>query len=235
MANFEYDGKDLEMMGTAKHYNSWIMSLFRPFIGKRVAEVGAGNGNFSEVLLKEPIEELIAVEPSSTVYAMLQERLAQDARVVAEQGYFGDLCGKYAEHFDSAVYINVLEHVEDDAAELARVYAALRPGGHVCIFVPALPWLYSRHDARIGHHRRYTKRQLVKRLENAGFEIVRARYFDIIGILPWFFYVKLAGKSPGTDGISLYDSVVVPIARMFESIISPPVGKNVVAVGRKPL
>lgn len=233
MTDFTYDGKDLEIMGAAKNYNNWILSIFRPFLGKNLAEVGAGTGNFSEVLLKEPIDELVAVEPCTLVHAVLQNRLASDKRASTRNDIFSKVSVDYGEHFDSILYINVLEHVEDDLVELETVYRALRPGGHACIFVPALPWLYSSHDAHIGHYRRYTKRELENRVRAAGFEIVRTRYFDSPGILPWLVYVKWMGKTPGAGDISLYDSFVVPIARAIESFITPPIGKNLVLVARK--
>ncbi|WP_419947528.1 methyltransferase domain-containing protein [Candidatus Palauibacter sp.] len=60
---------------------------------------------------------------------------------------------------DSVVSVNVLEHVEDDEEELALMRSLLRPGGHLCLWVPALSALYAPYDRALGHHRRYQRRR----------------------------------------------------------------------------
>ena len=74
-------------------------------------------------------------------------------------GTTGDLAPD--EMFDTALYIDVLEHIEDDTAEVARVCRHLAPGGHLIVLVPAHQALYTPFDAAIGHFRRYTMRQLL--------------------------------------------------------------------------
>lgn len=223
-------------MSFARKYHEWILSLFRGFLRKRVAEVGAGSGNFSALLLGEPIEELVVIEPSENMYRLLKENTAQDVRVTARNAFFAEVSGEYADHFDSIVYVNVLEHVEDDAAELALIYKSLRSGGHVCVFVPALSWLYSDHDASIGHFRRYHKAPLEALIRDAGFEIVRSRYFDLLGILPWLVLLKwkLLKGDPSAGNISFYDTYIVPMSRALETLVTPPIGKNLLIVGKKP-
>lgn len=234
MSDLKYDGRDLEAMSFARNYHEWILSLFTRFISKRVAEVGAGSGSFTELLLKESVEEIVAVEPSSEMYARLEKNTAHDTRVVCKNEFFADVSPQYLEYFDSVVYVNVLEHVEDDASELAHVYSSLKPGGYVCIFVPALMWLYSAHDKHIGHFRRYHKAPLKALVQSAGFEVVRVRYFDIVGVLPWFVLMTLLKTHPAAGSVDFYDRVVVPLSRVFESIVPLPFGKNLLIVGRKP-
>lgn len=234
MSDFKYDGRDLEVSAFKRKYHEWILSVFRPYLGKRVAEVGAGTGNFSELLLEEPITELVAIEPAREMCKKLEAAMAGDARVVCRNDFFTNVSADYRDHFDSIVYVNVLEHVEDDEAELARVYEALRPGGYVCIFVPALRWLYSEHDKSIGHFRRYHKKPLIALARAVGFEIERARYFNLAGILPWLVVFKWLKRKPTAGALGLYDDIVVPVSRVFESIIPLPIGNNLILVGKKP-
>lgn len=233
MTDFKYEGRDLEAMSFAVRYHEWILSFFRPFLGKRVAEVGAGAGSFSALLLREPIEMLVAIEPSSDMFRRLAEEMKSEARVVSHNAFLSEVYERYVNTLDSIVYVNVFEHVEDDEKELSLARSCLRDGGHICIFVPALPWLYSEHDASIGHFRRYTKKELHERVRKAGFEIVSARYFDIAGVFPWLFLVKFLKKSPAPGAVKMYDSFVVPISRLVEGVLPPPVGKNLLVVGRK--
>jgi len=228
-----YEGKDLEAMAFAQNYHRWIADFFAPYLGKKVGEVGAGSGNFSSFLLESPVESLLAVEPSAQMFPLLAEKFKHEPRVVARQALFRDVCGAYAGQLDSLVYVNVLEHIEDDARELACAYEALKEGGYLLIFVPALPALYSEFDASVGHFRHYRKRALVRLVGSAGFSVTKVRYFDMAGILPWFVAMRLmrGGLNPRNTG--LYDRFAVPVVRAFESVIPVPLGKNIILVARK--
>lgn len=74
--------------------------------------------------------------------------------------------------FDLITAFDVLEHVADDRAMLARLYESLRPDGTLAVSVPAWPILYGRHDRGLLHHRRYRPRTLRRRLREAGFTIL---------------------------------------------------------------
>lgn len=233
MAIEQYFGRDLEAMAVAQNYNDWIIDEFKSYFGETVAEVGAGCGNFSEFLLKTKIKRLISFEPSENMYVMLRERMKDNPRVETVCGYFGEHCAMYRESLDSAVYVNVMEHVPDDKAEMAHIYGALKKGGRVLIFVPALQWLYSDFDKRIGHYRRYHKKGLAELVSSSGFAIEKIKYVDIFGILPWLIAFKWL-KMPMSGGkVSLYDKLVVPPERFLEDLFPPPIGKNLLVVGRK--
>jgi hypothetical protein len=233
MTDFKYERGDLETMSFAPKYHAWIFSEFRGFIGKRVAEVGAGCGSFSSLFLNEPVNELVVIEPAKDMCVLLQTNIMNDTRVVIRNAFFQEVNAEYSNYFDSVVYINVLEHVEDEIKELACIYESLKMGGYVCIFVPALSWLYSDHDKSIGHYRRYYKKQLSALLEKSGFKIEKVKYFDIIGIIPWFIMFKLFKKKIDRGNVGLYDKYIVQISRIIESLIPPPIGKNLIIVGRK--
>ena len=49
-------------------------------------------------------------------------------------------------------------HQEDDKAFVSDIVAHMRPGALLLLSVPALPWLWSKWDSALGHHRRYDKR-----------------------------------------------------------------------------
>jgi hypothetical protein len=132
------------------------------------------------------------------------------------------------------VYVNVLEHIENDLDELRFVFRTLKVGGVLCIFVPALSWLYGNLDKEVGHFRRYHKHQLKGLVQQAGFEIEKIKYFDMPGIVPWYILFVLLKRSISGNNVSLYDKLAVPLIRKVESIVSPPVGKNLLLVCKKP-
>ena len=229
----QYFGKDLEAMSFANNYHRWLIAEFMPYINGSVAEVGAGVGNVSRLILEANIKSLTSFEPSANMYPLLKEALRTDKRAMAINGFFGR--EEVSECLDSILYVNVLEHIEDDTCELVSVHAALSQGGHLLIFVPALPWLYSEFDKQIGHFRRYTKKNLVELTKRAGFSIVKARYFDMAGIIPWYINFILLKNTISIDSVSLYDRLVVPVMRAIEVHVPPPIGKNVLLVARKNL
>ena len=238
---FDYEGKDLEAMDFAVAYHNWILSVFAPYLGDAPVEIGAGSGSFTELMAALKPKKLTGVEPSKQMYPLLVKTLAKikkdfGIKTDTKQAFFSDVAKEIKKAKPSSlVYINVFEHIEDDRAELRTIFETLPSGGHACIFVPANSWLMSDFDRRIGHFRRYSKKDLVAKTKEAGFEIVTARRFDFAGVLPWlvtFRLLKVKDIKPGMA--SLYDKVVVPVEKLTEKYIQPPVGKNVLLIAKKP-
>jgi SAM-dependent methyltransferase len=234
-----YVGKDLEAMSFAVNYHRWILASFAPYLGRRVVEVGAGTGSFSELLLEQRPQSLSLVEPSASMFAQLSENVQQR---------FGSVdCQLYNETFDrvaaqirarqqpdSIVYVNVLEHTADDENEIRVIGETLGPGGRVFIFVPALSWLYGSFDREINHYRRYSRADLERKCRAAGFRILESRYFDLLGVLPWWLkYRVLQSNKMEPGAVRFYDRRVVPMARRVEALVAPPLGKNILLVAEK--
>ena len=233
-----YVGKDLEAMSFAVNYHQWILEEFRPFLGKNLVEVGAGSGSFSEMLLNEKPETLAMVEPSE-MFVRLGQNVSQietATRTTFYQAIFAEARGQIVNQKrpDSIVYVNVLEHIEDDKAELEMIYDTLENKGRCFIFVPALMSLYGEFDRRIGHFRRYDKSEIEEKCRAAGFEILKSKYFDFAGMIPWYVKYKLLQSASLESGaVELYDKFVVPAMRLAENLIIPPIGKNLLVIGEK--
>lgn len=234
----EYVGKDLEAMDFAVNYHRWILDILKPFLGKRLVEVGAGTGSFSELLLKTNPQSLVLVEPSEMFEALQNNSAIIDSRVSIKifQNIFSEIAARIKAESapDTIIYINVLEHIEDDLAELKTVRQTLADNGRVCIFVPALPLLYSEFDKYIGHFRRYRKNELTEKCEQAGFRIILKRNFDFPGILPWLIKYRLLKSTTMESGaVKFYDDFAVPVIRRLENFVQPPTGKNLLFVAEK--
>ena len=230
----EYPGNELEATAHARNYTRWVMEQILPFVRGRVAEVGAGIGTVSRALLAAPIERLVAIEPAPTLFRELTRALGGEERAELHHGTLAALDGRVQGGLDTVVYVNVLEHIADDEAELRTAAAALAPGGHLCLFVPAHAWLYSALDASMGHHRRYRRDALVRVVESAGLEVVRARSFDALGMLTWLVAFKWLGLPMGTGSVRTYDRWVVPLSRSLDALLRHSLGKSLVVVARKP-
>jgi hypothetical protein len=229
-----YVGRDLEAMFFAQNYHRWIIAEFKPFIGEIAGEVGGGSGNFSKLLLETNlISELTILEPSADMYLQLEANLASRPNLKILHAFLGDQASKYRKYFQTLFYVNVLEHVKHEREELRLIHSCLQNHGHLCLFVPALSWLYSDFDRDIGHFRRYHKQSLGKTLEDSGFDLVKLKYMDFTGIFGWYLFYVLLGKKMKAGEVRFYDKYLVPLTKAIERIITPPLGKNLLVVARK--
>jgi len=172
--------RTLFALSLCDNYNRWLAGLCAPHVWKRTLEVGCGVGSVTQYL-----PGLVdVVEPNERHYR-LARLLCPNLGSRVHIGYSRYLSGYY----DAAVCINVLEHVEDDAAMLADLHRVLIPSGRLCLFVPALPWLYSAADEEVGHYRRYDRARLLAKLHRAGFVVADCHYVNPVGVFGW-----LAGK-----------------------------------------
>jgi phospholipid N-methyltransferase len=234
-SEFDYLGHDLDAMAVATNYNDWLLSLIEPYIHGHVAEIGAGIGTLSRHLLARQPTTLHVFEPSPQMFARLSKAMAGTEHVIPVNSTITDWAHTGASRFDSVIYFNVLEHIAADTAELRSAYLSMVESAHLVVYSPALPWLYGNFDRSVGHVRRYTLAEIKAKMGDAGFEVVQARYIDLLGVIPWYLSMVLRNGTLRLANTRLYDRWVVPLGRRLESVITPPLGKNVLAIGRKPI
>jgi SAM-dependent methyltransferase len=141
---------------------------------------------------------------------------------------------------DVVLLLDVLEHLDDDAAALREARALLRPGGALVITVPAYQWLWSDHDVLLQHRRRYTLRRLRARVTAAGLSISHASYFNTL-LLPAIAAVRAWKRSRGGghDLVRPSELVNATLARVFSleaplaSRLSLPCGTSIMLVARR--
>lgn len=129
-----------------------------------VLDIGAGSG-----LLGEHLGSGVRYRFSESSPALLASLSARYGEQLVDDG--GPLGS------DTVVtLLDVIEHVEDDEALLCELARRMQPGSGLVVTVPALHWLFSSWDTDLGHHRRYTKHELVSLVERCGFEVSEAGY-----------------------------------------------------------
>lgn len=145
--------------------------------------------------------------------------------------------------FDLICLIDVLEHVEDDKASLAALAGRLKPDGVLCVNVPAFQCLFSRHDRLHRHFRRYSKPQLLRMLQDAGFTIEFAGYWNFF-LFPAAILARLvdalgfskghaigAKEPPGT--INRFLTALVSSERYLLPYMALPFGLSLLVLARK--
>jgi SAM-dependent methyltransferase len=145
----------------------------------RLLDIGCGAGGMLTHLAA--FGEAIGVDPSPAALEFARSSSGLDIR----EGALPDALPFAAtERFDVVTLLDVVEHVDDDAASLRAVHELLVPGGTAIITVPAFPFLWSGHDVVNEHRRRYVRRELAARLREAGFSIRLLSYYNMTLFLP---------------------------------------------------
>ncbi len=228
--------EELENLAQADRFFGWIADELMPHLGQRILEVGAGIGTIAAKMAeRKGLSEITAIEPAENLFERLESTAARLANVTALQLTSQELASTSPRQFDSIVYVNVLEHILDDAAEMRTAFELVAPGGTLGVFVPAMSRLYGTLDYKSGHHRRYDKTRLRDVIAGAGFEIVELRYLEVAGVVPyWLMYRVLNRQSLSSMSSGVFDRMVVPVSKLLQRAVpSPPIGKNLLAIARR--
>jgi len=153
-------------------------------VGGRVVEIGCGSGGMLEALGR--FGPAIGIESDP----LLRER-ARERGLDVRPGALPEDLPLEASRWDAVCLFDVLEHVDDEAGSLRACRRLLAPGGRLYVSVPAYAWLWSAHDERLGHRRRYTRGSLRRAVERAGLAVERLSYFNTL-LAPPIMAVRLA-------------------------------------------
>ena len=165
----------------------------------RILELGCGSGGNLALLAR--FGQLQAVELDDQARALAQALKVCPVQAGGLPDDLPDDLHSADGSFDLVCLLDVLEHVADDGAALARVARLLKPGGRVLLTLPAYAWLWSAHDEAHHHHRRYRATQLRSRAAAAGLRPLRLGYFNSL-LFPLIALVRLAGRLTGRSGAS---------------------------------
>ena len=226
-----YPGTELHVFAGARCWKEYWSRYVRQFLGPKVLEVGAGIGANTVLLFNASVKRWVCLEPDPHLAKELKaslERASLDGRCEVVPGTLSDLkddCG-----FDAVLYLDVLEHIYKDRAELARAASLLRPGGVLVVLAPAHGWLWTSFDAAIGHHRRYT-RSTLRAIVPEGLQTRLLIYLDSMGLLAslanrWL----LKQATPTARQIAVWGRILVPISRCLDPLLCHMLGKSVLGV-----
>jgi SAM-dependent methyltransferase len=144
----------------------------------RVLDIGAGSGLLGAWLEShQPVLEYRYEETSPALEAALEERFGASCRSEPEEPISSSTL---------VAMLDVLEHIEDDAAALRAVARRMRPGAHLVVTVPALQWAFSSWDSELGHFRRYSRPTLTALVAGSGLTVEQCDYLfpELLPLLP---------------------------------------------------
>lgn len=167
------------------------LNVTRPHI----LDVGCGTGANLEMLSQFGDAEGVDVSQDALAFC-LERGLANVNLGAAEKLPYED------ESFDLVTALDVVEHLDDDAAGLKEMHRVLKPDGRALLFVPAFMFLWGVQDDISHHRRRYRIPELRKVVKSAGFEIERATYANITFFAPILLgraVMKVTGLRPESE------------------------------------
>jgi len=213
-------------------YSQWMYSLYEQYIGKRIVDIGCGVGTMTAYYI-DGKELVVGVDIFQDQIDFLNERFRDKGNFKA---VLLDILSEDTERlkkyrFDTVVCVNTLEHLEDDKKALLKMEDLIcGEGGYIIVLVPAFSKLYCHLDKNVSHYRRYDKGVLKSLAEQCGLHVVENKYFNLLGIIPYYLkgrFTKDTGGSFSTDlnetNSRIYNfasKILRPIERHFP----PPCG-----------
>lgn len=248
----DYDPSRYEALARIEPHNFWFTArnalitraLRRHFPdAKTFLEVGCGTGFvLSEIERQFPQLTLYGSEINSGGLAFAAGRAKRATLFQMDARHI-----PFRDELDVIGAFDVIEHIEEDEAVLAEMHDAVRAGGGLLLTVPQHPRLWSTHDDVAHHKRRYTRNELVTKVENAGFEVLRTTGFVSLLLPAMLAHRKLFGsrnKKPDTFGaeaglhvggvLNGVLSTVMTVERGLTRVASLPFGGSLLLVGRRP-
>lgn len=211
---------ELDSLAEARNYQRWVFDAVRPFLGRRILEVGSGIGNMSQWL---PADELLVLtETDAQLVELLRERVpsyfgARAANVRIHQLELG--AGDPGESaiqgygLDTIISFNVLEHIENDRGAIAHLLDVLRASPsaerRLVSFVPAQAWALSDLDRYYGHFRRYSRagiRELSRDLAPEARLTITP--FNALGLAGWVWSTMILRQTKiDKRSVRTYDAI----------------------------
>jgi SAM-dependent methyltransferase len=223
----------LEVLVDAKNYNKWISDSIKIYVRGKTLEIGAGTGNLTKYFTdKKP---LYVTETDQELVKLLKKKFLKEKDIFIERlDVTKKPPEKFLTFFATIFAVNVLEHIENDVSALKNIKQMLQENGKLLLLVPAKKMAYTKLDRELGHYRRYEKQELIDKLENAGYEIEKIYFFNLVGLLSWTIRDKVKKNDINLKPyhIKIFDSIV-PILRKLESMIKVPLGISLIVIAKK--
>lgn len=234
MGEITYIGNELELFQHATVWKRYYANFLKPNIKGNVLEVGAGIGSTTRYLCDGSQAKWLCLEPDPFLFEKLQNKIQNKelpSCCYAVKGVTSDLQKDIK--FDTILYIDVIEHIENDPAELRQAREILTAGGHLIVVVPAYQFLYSPFDKTIGHYRRYNKKKLL--LAAPGdLQLQKLFYLDSVGLVASMMNKYFLKQDyPTIKQINFWNKFMIPISKTMDRIVNYKLGKTLVGIWKK--
>jgi len=228
---YEYEGEELSLFAHAVNWKKYWYYKLQPLIGRSVLEVGAGIGGTAKLFANSEVDRWLAIEPDIKLVDYIKEDYKKSKYPSNfEIHNMTSSTVSSNEKFDTILYIDVLEHIQDDQSEINNIAELLTPEGKIIILSPAHDYLYTPFDKAVGHFRRYDKKRLLTIMPK-NMQLESLYYLDCVGMLASLGNRMLLKSAYPTVGqIQFWDKCLVPISRVIDKLICHSLGKSIIVV-----
>ena len=234
MKESKYIGNELTIFKEAVNWKKYWYNSINKYISGDLLEVGAGIGINTNLILQncQDVKSIVSIEPDKSLANQIMRNLTgETSKVTVLNQYLEDLSTD--KKFDTIVYIDVIEHIEDDYSELNKAKLYLKEGGILIILVPAYNFLFSPFDEAVGHYRRYNKKMLLKAIPDE-LSNLNLFYLDSLGVCASLMNKFVLKQSyPSKEQILNYDRIIVPVSIILDKLTFHLFGKSLVGVWKK--
>lgn len=216
-----------------------VRKIVKKFLqGGSVLDIGCGTGHLLRELVNEG-REVTGVEPTKELFAYSLK--VCNHKKIKLFNINGNELGRINKKFDNMVCVDVIEHVENDIGIIKSASDVSGKNALFVVLVPAFPFLYGERDKSIGHLRRYNKKELIEKMENNGFKVIKSRYWNSLGFLVYFLFEKILRKKvpeghryKDKKGVTLLINKLLDLwFRVVENNISFGFGLSLIVIGKK--
>jgi SAM-dependent methyltransferase len=229
-----YEG--IHLVPTFAAAENW-KRYFARFVGKYVygdvLEVGAADGATTPYVYSSRVRSWLCLDADPELSQRAEHRFKGDPSraVTVRTGTLQDLSPD--DLFDTVLYLDVLEHISDDGAEVRRALDHIRASGHLVVLAPAHDFLFTSFDEAVGHKRRYSLQRLIGVADDRA-QLVEGRYLDSAGMLASLanrYWLRSA--TPTAVQVALWDRVLTRVSVALDPLLAYRVGKSVLVVWRR--
>jgi SAM-dependent methyltransferase len=179
---------------------------------KRILDIGCGTGTILKLL--ENFGRAYGVELSMNAIRFLKRRDLEG--VVC--AHVGQSIPFKEGTFSTITCLDVLEHIDDDLTLLHEIVRVCEPGGHIVLTVPAFNVLWSPHDTALHHKRRYTRKQMLKKVSRLNANVIKSSYYNSVLFLPILTMRKL--KLFLSNRQNVKSDFFMPIPRWMNALLT---------------
>ena len=227
MKIIQYDGFELDHFDSAFNFRKYQISLIKEFINGKFLEVGAGKGGLIP-FYKNILKDITIIEPEKKLFKILKKKYSKNKIKVKNQT-IKDVKKKY----DTIIYYDVLEHIENDLNETKEAKKKLTKNGYLIFSVPAYQSFYSDFDKSVGHFKRYNKQDFVKLEKKTGLKIEKLAYYDSVGFLFLVMNKIFCLKQTNLKNKIYLWNLLMPISKLIDFLTFNKFGKSLLCVFRK--
>ena len=215
----------LESIDQLAFYNSYVFDKILSNIKlNSTLDFGCGFGTLISYAKKHYNRKILGYDINEKAKSVLKEKNIE---------YIHTLDGMN-ENFDSIISSTVLEHIKEDEKILNQLNQLLKKDGTLVLYLPHSMKVWSDLDSLVGHHRRYTKKDLHTKLIKNNFEIISTEYVDSIGWIVLFLakILKINLKYD-VNRLIFYDKYIFRYLKFLDIIFKYFFGKNILVVAKR--